>query len=298
MQVGIVGSGDWGRALATLVAEAGHQPRVGYRGKPARGFPGTPNLGALARECDLLLIAVPPSAVREVVQQMRPGPQHRVVIAARGLEPGTGRFLSQVVLEESAALRVGALSGPALAAEVVARRPSALVAASAYDEVCLVAQQALHSAICRVYTSDDLLGVELSGAVVSALAVAVGVTDALAFGVGVRGVVITRGLAEARRLGAALGAKDRTFAGLAGVGDLVAAASHPDHPGYKAGRQIVAGNAPGPAVLEASSAILSLAARSGVEMPLTQAVAAIAAGKLQPRLAMDMLMRREAKDEE
>jgi glycerol-3-phosphate dehydrogenase len=78
----------------------------------------------------------------------------------------------------------------------------------------------------------------------------------------------------------------------------VVAASHPNHPGYKAGRQIVAGNAPGPAVMEAASAILSLAARSGVEMPLTQAVAAIAAGKLQPRLAMDMLMRREAKDEE
>lgn len=297
MDLGIVGSGEWGRALATLAAEAGHRPRVGYRGRPIRGFPGTPNLGALARECDLLLLAVSPSGIREVVRKLRPGPEHRVVIAARGLEPGTGTWLSEVVLAESAALRVGALSGPALAAEVVARRPSALVAASAYAEVRTATQEALHSAICRVYTSDDLRGVELSGAVNSVLAVSVGITDALQLGVGVRGVVVTRGLAEARRLGAALGAQDRTFAGLAGLGDLVAAASHPQHPGYRAGGQLVRGEQPPADLREAAEAILTLAASQGVEMPMTQAIAAIASGKLKPRIALDMLMRRDPRGE-
>ena len=297
MDVGIVGSGAWGRALATLAAEAGHQPRIGYRTNAPRGFRGTPNLSALARECDLLLLAVAPSGIREVVRKLQPGAEHRVVIAARGLEPETGEWLSAVVLQESAALRVGALSGPALAAEVVARRPSALVAASAYDEVCQLTQQALHSSICRVYTSSDLRGVELGGAVVNVLAVAVGLTDALSLGVGVRGVVVTRGLAEARRLGAALGAEDKTFAGLAGVGDLVAAASHPRHPGYEAGGRLVAGKAVDSGVISAAKAILSLASRNGVEMPMTEAIAAIAAGKLKPRLAMDMLMRRDPRGE-
>lgn len=294
MDVGIIGSGAWGKALATLAAEAGHQPRIGYRGRAPRGFRGTPNLGALARECDLILLAVTPGGVREVVQKLQLGAEHRVVVAGRGLEPETGNWLSDVVLQESAALRVGAISGPALAAEVVARRPSALVAASPYDEVCTLVQTALHSSICRVYTSSDLRGVELGGAVVHVLAVAVGLVDALSLGVGVRGVVVTRGLAEARRLGAALGAQDRTFAGLAGVGDLVAAASHPKHPGYAAGGRLVRGEAVDAQLVGAAGAILSLAQRNGVEMPMTQAIAAIAGGKLKPRLAMDMLMRREA----
>lgn len=299
MNVGIIGGGAWGRALATLAAEAGNRPRIGYRNKPPRGFAGTPNLESLAQETDLLVLAVPPEGIAGVVAQARLQPGHRVLIAARGLEPDTGRWLSQVVAETSPCRRVGALAGPALAAEVMARRPSAVVVASAFNEVSEMAQQALHSSICRVYTSPDLLGVELAGAMVSVLSVAVGVADGLRLGVGVQGVVVTRGLAEARRLGRALGADDGTFAGLAGVGDLVACGNHPEHPGYNVGLALARGEAPEQArrVTSEAGALLALAGRAGIELPLTQAIAAIAAGRLKARLAIDMLMRREATQE-
>ncbi len=298
MIVGILGSGPWGRALATLAAEAGNEPRVGYQGKPPRGFRGTPNLAALAREVELLLVAVEPGEVREAVRAAAPGPGNRVVVAARGLEPDTGKWLSGVVTEESRALRVGTLAGPALASEILNRRPSAMVAASEYDEVSELVQEALHSSICRVYTSRDLRGVETAGAIVRVLAVALGVADGLGLGVGVRGVVVTRGLAEARRLGAALGAEEATFAGLAGVGDLVACGNHPEHPGYVAGRAVVQNPGRRDGVMRDARGLLALAARHGVTLPLTEAIAAIAAGRLQPRQAIDMLMRRSATAEQ
>jgi len=294
MIIGVIGSGPWGRALATLAAEAGNQPRIGYRGKPPRGFRGTPNLGALSREVELMLVAVPPKEVRECIRAARPGPGNRVVIACRGLEPRTGNWLSSVITEESRCVRVGALTGPALAAEVIARRPSAMVAASAFDEVATMTQSALHSPICRVYTTSDLRGVELAAAMVRVLAVAVGMADGLQLGVGVHGVVVTRGLAEARRLGKALGAHDTTFAGLAGVGDLVACGNHPEHPGYSVGQRLARTQGADPAMAAEAAALVGLAERHGVDLPLTRAIAAIAAGKLEPRLAIDMLMRREA----
>ncbi len=294
MNVAVLGSGAWGKALATLVAEAGHRPHIGYRGKPPGGFRGSPNLAGLTRDADLILIAVPPAAVREVVRSSKPNPRSQVVIAARGLDIHTGTWLTDIVTEESACLQVGALAGPALAAEVMRRQPSAQVIASAYDAVCQTTQRALHSSICGIYTSSDLRGVELAGAMVGVLTVAMGISDSMKQGIGVRGVIVTRGLAEASRLGASLGAEDRTFAGLAGVGDLIAAGSHPDNPGYAAGKAIGSGR-PAPAGLaDEVGAVLRLAARRGVEMPLTTALAAIFSGKLKPRLAIDMLMRRDA----
>lgn len=297
MIVGIIGGGAWGRALATLCAEAGHEPRIGYRGERPTGFPGTPNLGALARESDLLLLATPPGGVREAIRTAKPGPGNQVVLAGRGLEPRTGSWLSEVVLAESSCLRVGSLAGPALAAEVLRRRPSALVAASRFDAVSALTQDALHSPICRVYTSRDLRGVELAGAIVDVLAVAIGAADVLNLGVGVHGVVVTRGVAEATRLGRALQCDPATFAGLAGVGDLVACSNHRDHPGYQAGARLARGGGGEPATAEKAQAVLALARRAGVELPLTEAIAAIAAGQIKLRLALDMLMRREATKE-
>lgn len=294
MNIGILGSGNWGRALATLAAEAGHRARIGYRGRPPGGFPGSPNLASLTAESDLILVALPPAAVREVIRHARPGPGAKVVIACRGLEPDTGGWLSEVVTAESSCLRVGAITGPTIAAEVMKRRPAALVAASAFQEVVDATQQALHSAICRVYTTSDLRGVELAGAAVSVLSVAVGITDGLKLGVGVRSVVVTRGIAEIVRLGRTLGADAETFRGLAGVGDLIAAASLPDHPGTAAGLRLARGGAADPDTRGRSEAVVALGRRQGVELPLVEAVAAITSGKLKPRLAIDMLMRREA----
>lgn len=297
MIVGILGSGAWGRALAMLTAEAGHQPRLGYRGKPPGGFPGSPNLAALTADSELVLVAVPPASVREVIRAAKPGPQSRVVVTTRGLEPDTGSWLVDVVRQESAALRVGTLAGPALASEVARRRPSAMVVASEFDEVNARTQAALHSPMCRIYTSRDLRGVELAGALVQVLSAVIGVADGLDLGVGVRGVVVSRGLAEGARLGAALGANPATLAGLSGVGDLMSCASHPDSPTYAAGLRLGRGSKAETEVARLASGLVALGARNGVNLPLTEAVAAIASGKVSARLALDALMRREATSE-
>lgn len=295
MKVAILGSGAWGRALATLVAEAGHRPHIGYRGRPPGGFPGSPNLAGLVRDADLVLVAVPSSAIREVIRSAKPGPRDQVVIATRGLEIESGGWLSETVSTETACLQVGTLAGPAVAAEVMRRQPSAQVIASRYDALCTRTQEALHSASCRVYTSSDLRGVELAGACTPLYAVVLGLADAMNQGVSVRGVIVTRGLAELSRLGQALGADPSTFSGLAGVGDLVASGSHPEHPGYAAGQQIGRGQSAPSALTPELNAVLQLAARHSVDLPLLNALSGIVSGKLRPRLAMDMLMRREAK---
>jgi glycerol-3-phosphate dehydrogenase (NAD(P)+) len=192
---------------------------------------------------------------------------------------------------------VGALAGPALAAEIVASRPTALVIASPHQALCTQTQDALHSDICRIYTSSDLPGVELAGAMVLILAMVVGIGDGLDLGIGARAVISTRGMAEATRLGLTLGAQAATFSGLAGSGDLVSSASHADHPSYTAGMAIAHGAQCPPELLDPISSVLALAGRQGVEMPLTEAVLTIASGKARPRLVFDQLMRRQPRSE-
>mgnify|MGYP003950306945 CR=1 FL=1 len=297
MNVGIIGNGAWGQALATLAAKAGHQPRIGFRGDRPSGFPGTPNLAALVGDSEIVLIAVPASAVRDVVLSADLDAGMRVVLATRGLAPDTGEWLSDLVLKHTPCRRVGVLSGPAVAAEVVAGRPTALVVASAFDEVCLATQSALHSEQCRIYSSNDMCGVELAGAMVRLLGIALGIAEGVDLGVGSRGVVVTRGLAEATRLGLALGAQPQTFSGLAGVGDLVTCAASTNHPAMAAGRTVARGGTLTEDMLRETRAVLALANREGVELPLAQAVVAICTGEMRPRLAFDDLMRRSARSE-
>jgi len=298
MNVAILGSGSWGTALATLVAEAGHRPKLGYLGKRPTGFPGSANLAGVIKDTDLIFIAAHPEVVGQVICDANPGPRDKIVMATRGLDTQTGGWLTDTVTENSACVQVGALAGPALASEVLVRQPCALVVASHYSNVSTIAQQVLHSSICRVYTSSDLRGVELAGTMVDVLSIAMGLSDGLQFGIGSRGVIVTRGLAECTRLGRALGAQESTFAGLAGVGEVVACGSHPQHPGYAAGLSLGRGDPVCPRLRSEVSAIIALAKRHSVDIPLTQAISAIISGTLQPRIAIDMLMRREATSED
>jgi glycerol-3-phosphate dehydrogenase (NAD(P)+) len=297
MNIGIIGNGAWGGALATLVSKAGHQPRIGYREGGSGGFPGTPNFAMLSRESDLILVAVPSTSVAEVIEAAQPGAGSMVVLASRGLNPRTGGWLSDLILERTPCRRVGALTGPALASEVVRGRPTALVVASSFDEVCVAAQTALHSEHCRIYSSHDLHGVELAGAMVKILAVALGVVKGIDYGAGAMGVVVTRGIAEASRLGAALGAHPETFSGLAGVGDLVSAATSGDHPSFTAGLSLARGGAVASRTIEQIRAVLALAEVHSIALPLTEAILAIATGEASPTLAFDELMRRSARSE-
>ena len=294
MKVGIIGGGSWGKALATLVAEAGHLPQIGYRKHAPAGFQGSPNLAMVAKESDILFFATPPSELRSAVRAAQLGPANHVVIAARGLDPEHHQVLSKCISEESAAIRVGALAGPALASEIFNRRPIAMVVGSPYDEVGRRTQTALHSAICRLYTSPDLLGVELAAATVLPLSIALGLAEGLRLGTGAKGIITTRGLRECTRLGIALGTDPHTFSGLAGMGDLVACGSLPSHPGFLAGRQLADNQITDPKLITEIEPIVQLAEDSQSSLPLITAVLAMLKGEIQPRLAIDQLMRRSA----
>ena len=193
MNIAILGSGRWAKALATLVAEAGRQARIGYIGKPPGGFPGSPNIAAVSKEADLILIACPPKDFRTMVRLAKLGPSSEILIASRGIEPQSGMWLSEIVKQESAARRIGVLGGPALTEEILLKRPNAMVVASAFDALQTKTQQALLSPICRIYVSYDVRGVELAAMMVDAMTMALGIVDGLNQGVGVRGVIVTRG---------------------------------------------------------------------------------------------------------
>lgn len=295
MIVGIIGEGEWAKALCSLVAEGGHFPKVGYQRKTVPGFKGTPNLPHLCKEADLIIYACPPPDLLSLVEESQLQPRNIVLISAKGLEPKTGRWLSAVVAEESPAIRVGALAGPALPSEVALRHPSALVVASAYNAVTKRSQQALHSSICRVYSSRDIIGVELAGAMVGMLSIALGLADSLQQGLGARGVIVARGLAEAVRLGKALGAEEHSFLGLAGVGDIVANGT--ENPKYKIGHRLGSSGRIDAQHISDLQSLLTLAESHTVELPLTKAIVAMSQGQLEPRLALDVLMRRAATTE-
>jgi glycerol-3-phosphate dehydrogenase (NAD(P)+) len=284
MKVGILGGGAWGQAVARLVMAAGHEPFIAYRAdqgrerrlvKPPHILPSTPNPREVSDACELLIAAVSASELRSAVRLAAPGPSHRVVVAGRGLEPASGRWLTDVVLEECDAVRVGALAGPAPANEILNGSLCAGVIASPFAEVRALVTTALHSARYRVYESSDLRGVELAGAMVPVLATLIGVARTLpGAGVGMHALVLSRGLEEAARLAAASGSDPRTFGGLAGVGDLVAAQAVAGHPHFDAGAAIAAGRRDlGPEPV--ARALVAFAARHRVELPLTEALVAI-----------------------
>jgi glycerol-3-phosphate dehydrogenase (NAD(P)+) len=274
VRVGVLGAGRWGQALARLVMAAGHEPFIGYHDekKPPHVLPSTPNPPEVSAACELLLVATSASELRNAIRLARPGPQHRIVVAGRGLEPSTSKWLTDVVLEECDALRVGALAGPAPVEEILNGGLCAGVVASRYDEVRAQATKALHSGRYRMYESSDLAGVQLAGATVPVLATLLGVARTLrGSGVGMHAMVLSRGLEEAGRLARAMGADPLTFLGLAGCGDLVAAQAVPGHPSFEAGAALARGDrSQGPQAL--ARALARLAKQHRVELPLTEAL--------------------------
>ncbi len=293
MKVGILGGGRWGQALARLVLAAGNEPLIAYKDKrPPNMLQSTRDVERVPQECDLLLVATSASEVRNAIRLAKPHPGNRIVVAGRGLEPNTGLWLTEVVLDACDAVRVGALAGPAPVTEILNGGLCAGVVASPFQEVRARTTQALHSGRYRLYSSDDLTGVQLAGAIVPVLACMVGISDRLqGAGVGMRAMVLTRGVAEASRLATALGGKAETLAGLAGMGDLVAAQAIPGHPMYEAGRALVTGQRDrGP--LPIAKALLERARALRVELPLTEALVHIYGG-LHPLEAVQQLMSRD-----
>ncbi len=303
MKCAVVGGGAWGTALADMLATSGHtvhmwvlEPDVAAAINTRRenpiflaGFRLSPALVATTdhREAlegaELIVYATPSQHLRGVVRSgvAHVGGDTVLTVASKGIEQGTLALMSDVVEEEATGRPVVAISGPSFAAEVASRQPTAIVAASANADAARVAQDALSNQTFRVYTHDDITGVELGGALKNVMAVATGIVEGVGLGHNSRAALITRGLAEMTRLGVALGARGSTFAGLAGIGDLVltctGALSRNRAVGVEIGkgRSLEEALAGKPTVAEGvttTKSALALAQREGVEMPIVTMV--------------------------
>ena len=329
LRAAVVGAGAWGTALADLLARNGHDTLlwarepdvvegVNHRHENARflaGHPLDPALRAtgdmdLALEGRALVVYAPPSHVLRAVAgqgRARLSPEATVAVASKGIERDSLAVMTDVVATTVAARAVVALSGPSFAAEVAARQPTAVVAASDDGGAARVVQRALSSREFRVYTHDDVVGVELGGALKNVMAVATGILEGLGLGFNSRAALITRGLAEMTRLGVAIGARPATFAGLAGLGDLVLTCTGSLSRNRSVGVEIGAGRSlaeiltgretVAEGVLNAQSA-RALAEREGVEMPIVDAVHRILFEGTPVRQAVAELMSRELRAEQ
>ena len=329
MRCAVIGAGAWGTALADLLARNGHavclwarEPDVvqtiGVRQENARFLPGVTlsagvrSTGEMQEALDgaELVLYVPPSHVlRSVVRQGAPfiGRDATVVVASKGIERESLGLMTDVIGAELPKHAIVALSGPSFAAEVAARQPTAIVAASVGRDAAALAQTALSNGHFRVYTNDDVVGVELGGSLKNVMAVATGIAEGMGLGYNTRAALITRGLAEMSRLGTALGAQPATFAGLAGMGDLVltctGALSRNRAVGMEIGKgksleEALAGKETVAEGVLTTHSARDLAAREGVEMPIVTAVARVLFEGQPARDAISDLMSRGLRPEQ
>jgi glycerol-3-phosphate dehydrogenase (NAD(P)+) len=337
MRVTLLGAGSWGTAMAAQAArylqpgdvclwsrsleqiEGMQQSGINTGYLPGVPLPKDLQLEvsferAIERlsENDLLVIATPMSGLSETVAQVLRIAKHalNIVWLCKGLELSTTLLPHQVVEREdqlhSHGLRhsYGALSGPSFAQEVGNGMPCALTIASKSNTLCNIVQSAFHHGNMRIYASDDLVGVELGGAIKNVLAIAAGIGDGLDLGLNARAAVLTRGLAEMMRLVKAAGGRPETCMGLTGVGDLILTATGDLSRNRRVGLALAAGK-PLPEILDnlghvaegvlCASAVGNLAARLGVEMPITTMMDAVLSGKLSPHEAVKKLMGRDPK---
>lgn len=328
MRCAVVGAGAWGTALADLLARNGHEVRlwayepdvadsINSRHENTRFLAGQKlatslravnDLPAALADAELVTIATPSQLMRSIVQKARPGLNGSapVVVASKGIERGTLALMTDVADEELPEATVVALSGPSFAAEVASCQPTAVVAASGSVDAAELTQRALSSGYFRVYTHTDVIGVELGGALKNVMAVATGIAEGLGLGFNARAALITRGLAEMTRLGVAIGAEQSTFAGLAGLGDLVltctGSLSRNRAVGVELGKgksldDALAGRETVAEGVATAQSARELAAREGVDMPIVDTVNRVLFEGQPARSAISALMTRELRAE-
>ena len=327
MKLAILGCGAWGTALAislgerhsvvlwgrdaaqveTLRATRQNQHYLPGATIPAGVCPSA-DLSAAIANVDLILAAVPTNALRQTLRVLKTAGSHTALVwACKGFEQASSRLPHQIVKEElGAAASCGVLSGPSFAKEVAEGKPAALTLASTDVHFAQAAAHELHGPRLRVYSSSDVAGVELGGALKNVIAIAVGVSDGLGLGNNARAALITRGLAEMKRLGVQLGGQPETFAGLTGLGDLVLTCTGDLSRNRRVGLALAKGQ-PLASVLtqlgHVAEGVLTapevkrIAADLNVEMPITEAVCALLAGQVSAAEAVAELMRRDPKAE-
>jgi len=321
--VGVLGGGAWGTALALTAARAGRktilwarniatvnairQRRENPKYLPGIAFdaPVTATLQlAEAVAVDLLVVAVPAQSLRPLLGVIGrlAAPATPVIVAAKGLERGSGKRMTQVAGEAAARLTPAVLSGPSFALDVARGLPTAVTIAAADGGLALELCRALGHGTFRPYAETDVLGVEIGGAVKNVLAIASGIVAGRKLGASAVAALTTRGFAELRRLGEALGARPETLMGLSGLGDLMLTASTTQSRNFSFGIAVGEGrdmSAPHPLVegIETAAVARDLAERHGVDMPIVSAVAAVLAARISVDDAIESLLSRPLKRE-
>ena len=324
MKLAVLGAGAWGTAISCVLAKrlevslwardpalarSIRETRRNERYLPGIELPPslslTDDLAAVTAGARLLLAATPVAGLRELLKRL--SGQAPVVWLCKGFEQGTGALPHQIAEETLRTdARFGALSGPSFAEEVARGLPCALTLASTDAAFAREAAELLHGGRMRVYYTTDLVGVEIGGAVKNVMAIAAGISDGLGLGLNARAALITRGLAEIARLGAALGARPETVMGLAGVGDLILTATGELSRNRRVGLELARGK-PLASILRdlghvaegvrSAKEVARLAAERKVDMPVSDAVNAVLDGKLSPAAAVERLLAREPKRE-
>jgi len=313
--IGIVGAGQFGSALASVLGRAGRRVIIWSRDHavvesintkrysprmPAANLPDVVSATADPRELSnqsrFIVLATTSSIVRERARELGDvlDGSHIVVHAIGALAQPSNERVSEVMTQGLPTLKVGVLAGPALPADLAEGEFSSMVIASAFDEVVAEGRRLLNAPPgLRMYGSRDLVGVELASALSGAYTIALGLADGLGMGPGPRAVLITRAVAESSRLGMAAGAEARTFAGLAGLGNMLVRASGERSADYVLGRRIADGIVTGDNArtegARATIAVVELAKSLRVRMPVLQGLAAVLTGKLEPRDAVQLV---------
>jgi glycerol-3-phosphate dehydrogenase (NAD(P)+) len=329
-RVAVYGTGSWGTAFGMVLADAGcevtlwgRRPDLAEAVNTTRtnpdylpgvelpaGVRATSDPAEAARDAEFTVLAVPSQTLRENLGHWVPmlHPETVLVSLMKGVELGTAKRMSEVIAEITGAGedRVAVLSGPNLAKEIAARQPAASVVACRDEAVARRLQAVCHTPYFRPYTNTDVVGCELGGAVKNVIGLAVGIADGMGLGDNAKGSLITRGLAETTRLGLVMGADAQTFAGLAGMGDLVATCSSPLSRNHTFGTNLGRGMTLEEAVaatrqtaegVKSCQSVLDLAGRHGVDMPITETVVSIVHKGTPPLVALKELMSRSAKAE-
>ena len=322
----VLGSGGWGAALAAMAHRFGNSvtlwspfqeeiDEIREHGEHRRLLPGVAIPSSMklttdpscVADADLTLMVTPSFALEQTAERIRPYFKEGgiIAIATKGLEETSCKRFSQIIEETLPAARVAVLSGPSHAEEVGRGVPTSVVAASKDLATAKAVQDMLMNPVFRIYTSDDVVSVELGGALKNVIALSAGICDGLQMGDNTKAALMTRGLAEMMRLGAAAGGNERTFSGLSGMGDLIVTCGSMHSRNRRAGILIGQGTAPADAIQSvgtvegylAVKTAVRLAKEYGVEMPITETCYRVCYENESPREAIDRLMGRPKKQE-
>ena len=325
----VLGAGSWGTALAMLLADNGYkvnlwahraehaeamqQQHSNERYLPGIHFPDNLEVSAdlqqVVKQANTILIVVPSHAFRSTLVAVKPflTDQHRIAWGTKGLEPGSQKLLHQQAIEEiNNDVPLAVVSGPTFAKEVAMKQPGAVTVASTNNNFANDLALALHNDHFRAYTSEDVVGVEIGAAVKNVMAIAAGVANGLDFGANTQSALIARGLAEASRLGVALGGKQETFIGLTGLGDLVLTCTDNQSRNRRFGVAMGKGENKEQAIADigqvvegiaTAKEVYGLAQQLNVDMPITEQVYKVLHENLSPKEAVHNLFNREPKPE-